>query len=244
MPGGRKYTDEELKEILHRALARQAAQQEGVSHDDLVAAAGAVGIGSRDVEAAIADLGKEKSRTDPSSELAEYRAHKKRKLLKHVGVFALVNAFLVAINLLSGGPLWFFWPLLGWGLGVALQALPVLFPTLDDPGKLELWKKRKARRAAKQRDRERKEQSRREREQRRRRTSEQAEEFGRAVEEGVGHFIGALGKRIERAVDEHEGRSKPDVEGVRVEPDRVRVAVDDEDVAIERPRTGGEKIER
>ena len=41
----------------------------------------------------------------------------------HLAVFVLVNALLVAINLV-GSPdhLWFQWPLVGWGLGILLHA--------------------------------------------------------------------------------------------------------------------------
>ena len=36
----------------------------------------------------------------------------------HVGVYVIVNAALLAINLLSSpDTLWFYWPLLGWGIG-------------------------------------------------------------------------------------------------------------------------------
>jgi hypothetical protein len=40
----------------------------------------------------------------------------------HAGCYVLVNALLVAINLSSGGDLWFQWPLLGWGIGLAYHA--------------------------------------------------------------------------------------------------------------------------
>jgi hypothetical protein len=40
----------------------------------------------------------------------------------HAGVYAVVNAVLAAINLSSGGEMWFQWPLLGWGLGLGYHA--------------------------------------------------------------------------------------------------------------------------
>jgi hypothetical protein len=43
-------------------------------------------------------------------------------LAVHAGAYVLVNAVLAAINLSSGGDLWFQWPLLGWGAGVAYHA--------------------------------------------------------------------------------------------------------------------------
>jgi 2TM domain-containing protein len=41
--------------------------------------------------------------------------------LQHV----LVNIGLFVINLLTGGGWWFYWPLLGWGVGLGIHALSV-----------------------------------------------------------------------------------------------------------------------
>ena len=42
----------------------------------------------------------------------------------HLAVYLVVNALLVAINLLtSAGHVWFQWPLLGWGVGVLVHAV-------------------------------------------------------------------------------------------------------------------------
>ena len=42
----------------------------------------------------------------------------------HLAAFLIVNALLVFINLAtSNGPLWFQWPLLGWGLGIFAHAV-------------------------------------------------------------------------------------------------------------------------
>ena len=46
----------------------------------------------------------------------------------HLVTYVLVNAGLFAINLASkgqGGGWWFYWPLLGWGIGVAAHAFSV-----------------------------------------------------------------------------------------------------------------------
>ncbi|HXF63945.1 MAG TPA: 2TM domain-containing protein [Caldilineaceae bacterium] len=44
----------------------------------------------------------------------------------HLLVYLFVNAGLLLINLLtSPGDWWFYWPLLGWGIGLAAHALAV-----------------------------------------------------------------------------------------------------------------------
>jgi len=58
------------------------------------------------------------------------RARKRVKELKgfyrHLAVYLLVNAFLLVINLVTSPyELWFYWPLLGWGIAVLIQAASV-----------------------------------------------------------------------------------------------------------------------
>ncbi len=57
------------------------------------------------------------------------RARKRVEALKgfyiHATVFLLVNIGLFIINALTGGPWWFFWPLIGWGIGLGAHALGV-----------------------------------------------------------------------------------------------------------------------
>lgn len=46
-------------------------------------------------------------------------------LYAHVTVYCIVIGGLFLINLLSGRPWWFFWPGLGWGIGLAFHAFGV-----------------------------------------------------------------------------------------------------------------------
>jgi hypothetical protein len=46
----------------------------------------------------------------------------------HFSAYVLVNAILIAVNLLlTPDRLWFFWPLLGWGIGILAHGLAVHF---------------------------------------------------------------------------------------------------------------------
>ena len=57
------------------------------------------------------------------------RARKHVEALKgfyiHATAFVLVNIALFAINALVGGAWWFYWPLIGWGIGLGAHALGV-----------------------------------------------------------------------------------------------------------------------
>jgi fatty acid desaturase len=57
------------------------------------------------------------------------RAHARVQAIKgfyvHVIAFVVVNVALFALNVGVGGVWWFYWPLLGWGIGLGLHALVV-----------------------------------------------------------------------------------------------------------------------
>ena len=58
--------------------------------------------------------------------LAQRRAGAKLAFYKHLAAYALVNIALLALNLAtSPETLWFYWPLLGWGVAVAAHAARV-----------------------------------------------------------------------------------------------------------------------
>jgi hypothetical protein len=59
-------------------------------------------------------------------EQARRRVEGKLGFMSHLAVYILVNALLIVINYLSTPDrLWFFWPLLGWGIGLAFHAMGV-----------------------------------------------------------------------------------------------------------------------
>jgi len=50
----------------------------------------------------------------------------KRDFLRHLVVYVLVNVMLIAINLIySPEVIWFFYPLIGWGIGISMHYLSV-----------------------------------------------------------------------------------------------------------------------
>ena len=74
------------------------------------------------------------------------QARKRVKELKgfytHAAIYVLVNIMLFVINLLTGGGWWFYWPLIGWGIGLGVHALNVF----GFGGKLgQDWEERKTR---------------------------------------------------------------------------------------------------
>lgn len=57
---------------------------------------------------------------------AKQRVEEIKGFYQHLLVYVLVNVFLFVLNILtSPGSLWFFWPLLGWGIGIVAHAATV-----------------------------------------------------------------------------------------------------------------------
>ncbi|RFU64789.1 2TM domain-containing protein [Peribacillus glennii] len=67
------------------------------------------------------------------NEQEEYHTAKKRVMLLksfyiHAFVYFMVNIFLFIVDMLDDSSnFWFFWPLLGWGIGLAAHGLTVFF---------------------------------------------------------------------------------------------------------------------
>ena len=58
-------------------------------------------------------------------ERARARVKELKGFYTHATAFVLVNIGLFIINLIAGGSWWFFWPLIGWGIGLGVHALNV-----------------------------------------------------------------------------------------------------------------------
>lgn len=74
-------------------------------------------------------------------ESARKRVKEIKEFYSHLLSYVVVNLFLMAVNLLTSPEhLWFFWPMLGWGVGIAVHAMKTfnLMPFLGKD-----WEERK-----------------------------------------------------------------------------------------------------
>ncbi len=79
---------------------------------------------------------------DPLYRWARERAEMLQGLYIHVLVFFVINAGLFAVNYLTrgdDGAWWFYWPLLGWGIGLVIHILVTVTPLFSDE-----WVERRA----------------------------------------------------------------------------------------------------
>ena len=78
--------------------------------------------------------------TSPSDEEKAYLAARERAealqgLYIHLLVYAVVNAGVFGINWVTtggDGPWWFYWSLLGWGIGLGIHLLTVVIPVFSN----------------------------------------------------------------------------------------------------------------
>jgi hypothetical protein len=82
-----------------------------------------------------------KANEQESYERAKKRVEELKSFYSHLFVYLAVNAGLFLLNILtSPSHLWFYWPLIGWGIGLAIHGLSV-FGTQKMLGKD--WEERK-----------------------------------------------------------------------------------------------------
>jgi hypothetical protein len=131
-PPKRTYTQEEVTEILKRALRQQGLRNQTLSHDELVQMADEVGIDRESLEAATTDLAQSRAEelvaNDQARELAEERTRRFRRFVSSFFTYAIVGALLYFIDKRTSGGTWFFWPLMGFGIVLAFQLRAVFFP--------------------------------------------------------------------------------------------------------------------
>lgn len=198
------YTQEEVNEILRRALAQEASRQSVLSHDDLVEIATEAGIDRASLDQAISDLAQEHvrelSRRGDAAEIAAERQVEMKRFLASLASLATLNVFvyLVATNLLSSS-LWV-WPLLGSGALLALKLRNVLFPYE------KILRRRK--REQRERERERRAALRADWGKRIFGSTGPAPDPSKAFEAVVQKGVSALLAIAERKLDEHRARNK------------------------------------
>ena len=56
---------------------------------------------------------------------------KKLDFRRHLRTYLVMSGFFLALNFLTLGGFWAIWPILGWGIGITMQALSLYGPLAD-----------------------------------------------------------------------------------------------------------------
>ena len=149
------YTQEEINEIIRRALSEPAARERALSHAELVEIAAEAGIERDALERATAELAQsrtqDQARQVAAHELAAERVVQLKRFASSAVSYSFLNVFLYFIATRFTGGTWYVWPLLGSGALLALQVRHVIFPydkVLRQRRREEQRRERERRRAA------------------------------------------------------------------------------------------------
>lgn len=127
VPDSRKYNSDEVDRIIRRAL--RLKKDEVIDHDDLVDMAKELGVDPRTLERAI----EQEQQVHHDSETRKRRIiRRKAKFHRHLWSYIIVIGALILINIVTPGPWWFQWPVLGWGIGLAFHFRAAYFPAGEE----------------------------------------------------------------------------------------------------------------
>ena len=113
------YSEEQVDQILRYALAKRTNGQ-NLTKQQIYEIASDMGVSEADFLVAIQEW---QSQQSVRKERVEFDKYKKKSFQSNLLKYVIVNSFLVALNLFTSGSIgWAIYPLLFWGLALALDA--------------------------------------------------------------------------------------------------------------------------
>ena len=119
---GGEFTSEELSDVIRLAARRQARPSKSrMTFEEMAAVGRELGIDDASIQAAAAEIMRDRR-------ARHRRIRHKMGFMRHLAIYAIVITALACINIMSGPRhLWFLYPAIGWGIGVAIQGASVYF---------------------------------------------------------------------------------------------------------------------
>ena len=112
-----RYSDDQVQQILVHALDQSTQKSEGFSRSQLEEMATDLGISSE----ALTRAEQNYQALPAPTQSDPVQKEKQQEFRQQLRTYAVVNAFLLALNfILSGTITWAIYPLLGWGMGLLL----------------------------------------------------------------------------------------------------------------------------
>lgn len=120
------YSTREVSQILRRAIDLEHEKKNGLSREDLVEVAAEVGVQRDVLLEAVQQLDAPRDKGDSPNK------RQLQQLKRHAATYAAFGLFFMILDLSTSGGRWFWWPLMGWGIGLAMHAVRVVFPVDSD----------------------------------------------------------------------------------------------------------------
>jgi hypothetical protein len=116
MPAARRYSDQEVRDILERALKADGTSSGNLAHSDLLAIGEQVGVAPDAMARAAEEVAREREEAALGSAITSRR---RKWLALHAAVFALLNGSFFLVNYLTTpGQWWFLFSVFFWGLAL------------------------------------------------------------------------------------------------------------------------------
>lgn len=112
----RKFTSDQISKIIRQALTMKNIN--ATDYKGLLEIGQELGIDPAKIEEAIR---REEAEEDDRTLREKWLKDKRSEFHEHFWAYVIVNTALIFINIFAGGSWWFHWPILGWGIGLALH---------------------------------------------------------------------------------------------------------------------------
>ncbi|MBD2609539.1 2TM domain-containing protein [Scytonema hofmannii FACHB-248] len=126
------YRSEDVQQILQLAMT-QKAEGRDFSRQELLEMAADLGISQEAIAEAEKQLIHQSEKQRAKQVLSNMSNSRRRKFKTHLFLYLIINTFLVVIDVMTDGKLnWAYWPILGWGLGLAFDAFDTFQGSNDE----------------------------------------------------------------------------------------------------------------
>lgn len=134
------YSDQDMSEIIKRAAAIDG--NANVDRQILERTASELGISNEALEQAEAEY---RQGIATESEREQFIAHRMANFYGHLATYVVVNIFLSFLALRGSGHFWAIWPIMGWGIGIAIEFFNVrLTAGTGFDGEFARWRERRS----------------------------------------------------------------------------------------------------
>lgn len=145
MPEGNLRSDHDVEQILKLAVRNAGYTDEAALRQRLHTAGAELGLSDAQINAAEEQYYREQEEAALRAEFEKKALH---EFYEHLWTYLIVNAGLIGFDFLKDGRLtWAYWPVIAWGIAMAIHAYSVFFPSKRDyDEEYQKWKRKHGRR--------------------------------------------------------------------------------------------------
>lgn len=125
MSEDREFSQAAMENIFRRALRRQVRPSESLTYAEMLETAREMGISESAFAAALAEYDEQGALDDARQ---QWLGKRRRQFLDHLRAYLIINGACLLLDLLLSGGVWFYYVMIGWGIGLAFDASDTFWP--------------------------------------------------------------------------------------------------------------------